>query len=245
MKRRGILRDLLVLAVVVAVTSHAEDKQQQEARPWCDVFSVDKRDLTDIGRNRYFHLWPGYRLFLQHGKEELVISVLDETRVVDGVKTRVVEERESKDGKLVEVSRNYFAISRMTGDVYYFGEDVDNYKDGKVSGHGGSWLAGVNGATFGLMMPGRPEVGDRFHQEVAPGVAMDRGEIVSLREDFQTPAKAFENCLRIRETSPLEKGSEDKLYAPDVGLIKDGKLLLVKVDCPTCKKKKDVPAQSQ
>jgi hypothetical protein len=239
MKKTAVVASVLVVALAGSAATGAEQ------RPWCDTFSVDKAELTDIGRNFYFNLWPGYRLFLQHGNEELVISVLTETKVVDGVKTRVVEERESKDGKLVEVSRNYVAISRMTGDVYYFGEDVDTYKDGKVTGHGGSWRAGVNGAKFGLLMPGRPEVGDRFYQEVAPGVAMDRGEVISLREDFQTPAKAFENCLRIRETSALEKGGEDKLYAPEVGLIKDGKLVLVKVDCPTCGKENDVPAQTQ
>ena len=68
----------------------------------------------------------------------------------------MVEERETKDGKLVEVSRNYFAISKRTNSVYYFGEDVDEYKDGKVARHGGSWLAGTGGARFGLLMPGQP-----------------------------------------------------------------------------------------
>jgi hypothetical protein len=35
------------------------------------------------------------------------------------------------------------------------------YKNGKVSGHEGAWLAGVNGARFGLMIPGKPSVGAR------------------------------------------------------------------------------------
>jgi hypothetical protein len=71
---------------------------------------------------------------------------LNETKVVDGVETRVVEENESDKGKPVEISRNYFALDKQTGDVYYFGEDVDIYKDGKVSSHEGAWLAGVHGA---------------------------------------------------------------------------------------------------
>ncbi|MBI5394717.1 MAG: hypothetical protein HZA91_05395 [Verrucomicrobia bacterium] len=236
MKNPAVHRGLLALTLAVAMTLHAEEKGGGAERPWCDVFSVDKADLADIGKNPYFILVPGYRLFFEHGKETLVISVLSETKVVDGVKTRVVEERETKDGKLVEVSRNYFAMSRVTGDVYYFGEEVDTYKDGKVAGHEGAWLAGVNGARFGLMMPGRPEVGDKYYQEVAPEVAMDRAEVISLREEFKTPAKTFENCLRIRESSKLEKGSSDKLYAPEVGLIKDGKLVLVGVECPQCMK---------
>jgi hypothetical protein len=83
-------------------------------------------------------------------------TVLNETKTVDGVECRVVEERETKDGKLVEVSRNYFAIGKRTNSVYYFGEDVDIYKDDKVVSHEGAWLAGKNGARFGLMMPGLP-----------------------------------------------------------------------------------------
>jgi hypothetical protein len=37
--------------------------------------------------------------------------------LVAGVETRVVEERETSVGAPVEVSRNYFAISKRTGDV--------------------------------------------------------------------------------------------------------------------------------
>lgn len=240
MKKLRFLNSAFLLLTFSALL-HAEDKGGAADRPWCDVFSVDKAQLSDIGKNPYFFLWPGYGLLLQHGKDTLTISVLDETKIVDGVKTRVIEERETKDGQLVEVSRNYFAISKWTGDVYYFGEDVDIYKNGKISGHKGSWLAGVNGAKFGLMMPGRPGVGDKYYQENAPRVAMDRAEIISCREDFATPKGAFERCLRVRETSALESGSEDKLYAPDVGLIKTGELVLVAVNCPLCNGKKDVP----
>ena len=80
-----------------------------------------------------------------------------------GVRTRVIEERETSGGKLAEISRNFFAIDKNTGDLCCFGEDVYIYKDGKVAEHGGSWLSGVDGARSGLMMPGKPAVGDRFY----------------------------------------------------------------------------------
>jgi hypothetical protein len=205
---------------------------KDEDGKWRKVFPVDKANLADSGKNTYLILEPGYRLVLEKGKDTLTITVLDETKVVDGVKTRVVEERETKGGKLAEVSRNYFAIDRTTGDVYYFGEDVDNYKDGKVTGHEGAWLAGVDGARFGLAMAGKPNVGDRYYQEVAPKVAMDRAEVVSLTEEVKVPAGTYKNCLRTRESSELESGSEDKLYAPEVGLLKDGGFVLAKVEKP-------------
>src|SRR5262249_15116139 len=160
---------------------------------------------------------------------EVTVTVLNETKKVDGVETRVVEERETKDGKLVEVSKNYFAISKRTNSVYYFGEDVDTYKDGKVTGHGGSWLAGVKDAKFGLAMPGTPLVKARFYMEIAPGEAMDRAEIGGMKGRVKTPAGEFKNCLKLEETTPLEpKTKEYKYYAPGVGLVQDGDAKLVK-----------------
>jgi hypothetical protein len=157
-----------------------------------------------------------------------VITVLDETEMVDGVTTRVVEERESVDGKLIEVSRNFFAISKRTGDVYYFGEDVDMYRDGKITSHEGAWRSGVGGARFGLMMPGDVRMGRRFHQEIAPKVAMDRARVVAVGATVVTPAGRFEDCIKMEETTPVEPDDKEyKLYAPGVGLIKDAGLELV------------------
>jgi hypothetical protein len=201
-------------------------------QPWRQTFTVDVKELSTQGESAYFVLKPGYRLTLEGrdaGKAAtLVITVLNETRIVGGVETRVVEERETSGGDLIEVSRNYFAIHPPTGDVYYFGEDVDMYKNGKIVNHEGSWQHGRNGATFGLMIPGRPSIGMRFYQELAKGIAMDRAEIVTLTERLTTPAGVFENCLKTKETTPLEpRVTEYKIYAPGVGLIKDGGLQLV------------------
>jgi hypothetical protein len=198
-----------------------------------DSFNVKHEDFASTGRNDYFILEPGYQ-HVYEGKEDgkpgkLIVSVLDETRTVDGVETRVVEEREWSDGKLAEVSRNFFAIDKSTNDVYYFGEDVDEYKDGKLSGHGGSWEAGKKGAHYGMFMPAKPEVGQKFYQELAPKEAMDRFEIASTSEKVKVPAGEFENCVKTKETTPLEPDStEYKLFAPKVGLIVDGGLKLVK-----------------
>ena len=236
------MRHLAVAAVAVFVLTapvggdNRGEKTDEKPLAWTDDFSADKADLTHTGKNPYFILEPGHQMTFEGGKERLVITVLDETKKVDGVECRVVEERETKDGKLVEVSRNYFAISKRTNNVYYFGEDVDMYKDGKVTGHGGSWLSGKNDARFGLLLPGLPLVGARYYQEVAPKEAMDRAEIVSVTETVKTPAGEFKNCLKIEETTPLEKGTKEyKFYAPGVGLIQDGDLKLVKhgkVDLP-------------
>jgi len=222
-----------VLLAGSALVAEEAGKGEAGKAKWRDSFPVDKANLADSGKIPFFILEPGYRLVLEDGKDTLLITVLDETKVVGGVKTRVVEERETKGGRLAEVSRNYFAIDKTTGDVYYFGEDVDVYdKDGKVKSHEGGWLAGVDGANFGLMMPGQPKVGDRYYQEMAPKAAMDRAEVVSVTEECKVPAGTFKNCLRTRESSALESGSEEKLFAPGVGQLKDGGFVLAKVEKP-------------
>jgi len=219
---------LLIALGAAAAASRGAASTPQNQDAWGTMsFGIEKSELASSGENPYFILQPGYALVLAAGDERLVITVLDETRVVDGVETRIVEERETKGGELVEISRNFYAISRRTNSVFYFGEEVDIYKDGQVVRHEGAWESGQGGARFGLMIPGRPEIGSRFYQEIAPGVAMDRAEIVSLDARLKTPAGEFKGCLKVEETSPLERGREAKLYAPGVGLIKDGALVLV------------------
>ena len=220
-----------LIALYAACTLGALALGAQNAGTWQSQFPVEKKTLGTAGENPYFNLTPGLRLEYRNGSEVLVTSVLNETKTIDGVETRVVEDRETKNGKLVELTRDYFAIDKATGDVYYFGEDVDVYKDGKVVSHEGAWLSGVKGAKFGLIMPGKPTAGQRFYNEQAPGVGMDRAEIIAVNEVVSTPAGKFEKCVRLHETSAIEKTlSDHKWFAPGVGMVKDGKMVLVKLE---------------
>ncbi len=208
-------------------------KVELDSREFTDSFPEEKADLGPTGRNPYMILEPGHTLVLEakEGGENvlLTITVLEETERVDGVETRVVEEREIKNGELYEVARNFFAISRKTNNVYYFGEEVDFYKDGKVVDHKGSWLSGEKGARFGLQMAAMPQVGSRHFQEVAPGVALDCAEILSVLETVEVPGGRFERVLKVEETNRVEPGQiEYKFHAPGVGLIQDGNLKLVR-----------------
>jgi len=220
-----------VLSIAVAAQAQAPKQAAKGAQAWVQSFTAAPADLATTGENPYFILTPGHQLVLE-GKESgaairLVVAVLDETKRIGEYDTRVVEERETSNGVLVEVSRNYFAIHKTTHDVFYFGEEVDVYKNGKIVDHEGAWLHGTGGATFGMMMPGKPQVGQRYYQEVAPKVAMDRAEIVKADDKMTTPAGTFDRCVRIEETTPLESDKGLKVYAPGVGLIKDGTLELV------------------
>lgn len=194
-----------------------------EDKSFRDSFTVDEKNLVSSGKSKYFILEPNYELVLE-GKEDgknirLTVTVLNETKKIGNIETRVVEEKEVEigTGKVVEDSKNYFAMDKTTGDVYYFGEDV-----------GGAWTHGVDGAKYGLFMPSKTKVGDKFYQEMAKN-AQDRTEILSVTAEVKTPAGTFKDCVTTEETTPLEpKEKGHKAYAPGIGLVQDGDLLLVK-----------------
>jgi len=216
-----------VIEIKEKTTEEAAAEGVQDKK-WTDSFGQEGCTFSSVGKNPFFILVPGHQLTLESQTEKVVITVLDETKKIGGVTTRVVEEREQKDGKLKEVSRNFFAICREHGDVFYFGEEVDDYSDGKIVGHSGAWRADEQNSRAGIIMPGTILLGARHYQEISPN-AMDRAEILSDDVTMKTPAGTFRNCLRVEETSGLD--ADDlcyKTYAPGVGLIQDDDLLLTR-----------------
>jgi hypothetical protein len=207
---------------------------------YTEDFPVDHCRFRANGRNMYMSLEPGYQLYLEGDDDgefvTLLITVLHDTERISfdhegeriRVKTRVVEEREYADGELVEVSRNFLALCQQTGDIYYVGEDVDDYEDGEIVGHEGAWRAGVDGALPGILMPGSFLLGSRYFQELAPGVALDRAEHVEMGVTTVVPAGEFEDSVVVFEDSALEPDADsEKIYGPGVGLLVDDALELV------------------
>jgi hypothetical protein len=214
---------------------------QHEEPEFTTDFRLEDCKFKTRGANPYFILEPGYQLVLE-GEEEgalihIEITVLNETKTVDvpelgEVKTRVVEEVETADGELVEVSRNFFAICSPRNDVIYFGEEVDIYEEGVIVSHEGAWLAGQPDedglAEPGLIMPGTFLLGSRYFQEQADGIALDRAEHTAMGIEITVPAGTFTDCVEVTETTPLEPDSESvKVYCPEVGLVTDDPLELV------------------
>jgi hypothetical protein len=198
---------------------------------YTESFRAEDCTFSSTGRNPFFILEPNYQLVLAGGDAseaaEVIITVLNETRQVNGTETRVIEERESIDGELVEISRNFFAICEETNSVFYFGEEVDDYENGNLISHEGAWLAGEDANRAGVIMPGTILLGARYYQEIAPNVAVDRAEIIDMGEVIQTPYGDFSDTLITRETNPLEPDvAELKYYAAGIGLIQEEDLML-------------------
>jgi hypothetical protein len=148
------------------------------------------------------------------------VNVTHDTRLVMGVTTIVVRDREYEDGDLVEDTLDFFAQDKA-GNVWYFGEQSREIEDGQVVSTEGSWEAGVNGAKPGILMRARPGIGDQYQQESAPGIAEDGARVLSLRARARTPFATFGRALKTEEFNPLEPGAlEHKFYAPGIGFVK-------------------------
>jgi hypothetical protein len=135
------------------------------------------------------------------------------------VEALAVEDREYANGKLAEVTLDYFAQAD-DGTVYYLGEDVDEYKDGKVTGHSGAWLLGKDTQIPGVLMPAHPSVGDTFKSEDVPNITWEANEVVSVSETVTVPAGTYSNCVKIKEKTS-DGATEYKFYAPAIGCVKE------------------------
>ena len=153
-------------------------------------------------------------------KTRTVKRLLDKTDTIAGVSVAVLEVKDYEDGELVELTEDYFAQHR-DGSVWYFGERVTNYQDGKVRDHEGQWLAGEGSNKPGLYMPASPTVGQQFEQERAPGVAEDRSKVLQLDIELTVPAGKFTGCIKVEDFAPLDKVTELKFYCPRAGLVRE------------------------
>lgn len=188
----------------------------------CDPDTVTFSEEVD---NPFFPLPVGHQIILEgndSGADLVVrITVLDEAESIAGVRTRVVEEYEAENGRVVEISRNFFAQAE-DGTVCYFGEDVDIFdSDGDVTSNAGAWRADGERSLPGIYMPGSLEVGQAFQQEIAPGVAEDQAKVIALRESTVVPAGTFDDTATLLDRNPLDGGEGTKVYARGVGLIVD------------------------
>ena len=216
-----------ITKVLLACLAFFASCSVEDSRP--AVFDLDYMahiypgNFVPIIDNRYMPLMPNARFTYTgqtaDGTERTEIEVLADKRLVLGISCTVVWDRVFLDDELIEETYDWYAQDK-DGNVWYFGEDVDNYIDGVIDNHFGAWEAGVDGAEPGVVMLGNPVVGLKYRQEHYEGQAEDHGEIVSNGESVAVAVGSFTGCLKIEETNPLDPSYlEYKYYASGVGLI--------------------------
>jgi hypothetical protein len=184
---------------------------------------IDPEDFVSIVDNEFFPLTPGtayiYEGNSSEGPEYNEVRVTYDTKVVLGVTCIVVRDSVWTNGELAEVTYDWYAQD-TAGNVWYFGEDSQEYSNGLFVSGEGSWEAGIDGAYPGIIMEAAPAPGDSYRQEYYKGEAEDRAEVLALNVTADVPYGSFADCLKTKEWTALEKGVvENKYYAPGIGVV--------------------------
>jgi hypothetical protein len=153
----------------------------------------------------------------------LVSIVTDLSKVIDGVRTVVLWERDYSRGQVVEAELAFFAQDDA-GNVWHLGEYPEEYENGKMVG-APAWIAGKEGAKPGIAMRTAPAVGTPdYAQGFAPAVDwFDRGKVLRAGERTCVKAGCFDDVLVIDEFSQDEPGAhQQKYHARGVGSVRVG-----------------------
>ncbi|GLP76560.1 hypothetical protein TUM20983_36700 [Mycobacterium antarcticum] len=148
-------------------------------------------------------------------------EVTRDTKTVMGVKTVVVHDFLTLEGTLAEDTFDWYAQDR-DGTVWYFGEATTEFATDGTASTKGSFESGVDAALPGIIMAGRPQVGDQYRQEFAKGIAEDTGETLSLAGSENTPLTGpIQDLLVSKDLNLLDPDGpiENKYYARGIGLV--------------------------
>lgn len=210
------------LVIATSAAGHAAGKAAVSGQS-----GLDPSDFTKPKPNAYFPLTPGlvlrYRGSDGPGKFREKVTVTHKKKTVDGIKATVVHDvLRRADGTIAEGTHDWYADDN-SGNVWYVGEDTATYdRQGNVKSREGSWQAGVEGATAGLIMPVDPKPTDAYRQEYWRGQAEDQAWIVQSQATVKVPLGTYHHVVRSYEWSRLEKGNVSvKFYAPGLGIVSE------------------------
>ena len=227
---RGFGPSGLALASLLLLWTAAPGYAAESDYEAFDASSFDARS-TEVD-NPWFPLVPGARGTWEgtsiddEGDEEsrtVVFTVTDLTKVIDGVRTRVIWEQDIVDGELEESELAFFAQAK-DGTVWYFGEYPEEYEDGEIVATPG-WIHEIGDGRAGIFLPANPKAGDpSFSQGWSPSADWsDRSQVYQTGQQTTVPAGTYEDVLVMDEYSRAEPGAYQlKYYAKGVGLVRVG-----------------------
>lgn len=202
------------------------------------TYQVPDLDPADFDNNAidntYVPLVPGtilvYESETEDGLTREIFDVTYDTYEILGVSCTVVHDQswvyveDEDEWFLLEDTFDWHAQDN-DGNVWYFGEDTieylydDSWNQIDISTEG-SWEAGVDGATPGIVMLASPRSGISYRQEYYEEVAEDMAKVLRLNARVSIEYGDFDDCLETKEWTKLEPGNiEHKYYAQGIGLV--------------------------
>ncbi|MDP9343412.1 MAG: hypothetical protein M3Q23_15230 [Actinomycetota bacterium] len=183
--------------------------------------TIDSANFSTAITNPYMPFTPGTTAVYTGTRDgiplRIEVTVTTDTKTIMGVQCIVV--RDIVTGALEERTTDWYAQD-TAGNVWYFGEDTKELKNGAVTSTAGSWEAGIDGALPGIVMPAHPTPDGPYREEYRPGVAEDVAKVLRADASVKTPAGAYHNVVVTENTDQLDVAKlEHKFYASGVGIV--------------------------
>jgi hypothetical protein len=149
------------------------------------------------------------------------------------------------DGRIHEVALDWYAQAD-DGSVWYFGEDVFNYEDGKVADTEGTWIASDETTPAAMIMPAKPAVGNVYRPENAPEVVFEEVRVEKVDQTIPGPSGPISGAIEVMELH-MDGTREGKVFAPGYGEFSTGTaggdLEAVSLASPTDRRPGAAPAE--
>jgi hypothetical protein len=213
-------RSIAVLAAVLALSACGGNSRSLP--DGTKSVKLDPSKFTTEIDNPYWPIKPGNHWVyseVEDGEPQRVdVTALEKTKTLGGVTARVVHDRVTRKGQVLEDTYDWYAQD-SDGNVWYLGENTKEFDNGKVSTEG-SWAYGVDGAQAGVVVPADPKQGLEYREEYYAGHAEDAAEVLNTTSQVQVPYGRFKDAVLTRNFSSLEPTVEEmKLYAKNVGPV--------------------------
>jgi hypothetical protein len=224
---------LTVLFASLLFANSAAASGDEPEKPTCNPvtpFSAFNFSSPTKIDNRWNPLVPGTQFTLNGVADrgggllphEVITTVTDLTKVVNGVRAVVILEKDVNEGELQEAELN-FQAQDSAGNMWNLGEYPEEYENGKFHAAPDVWIAGLAEAAPGNSMIGNPQLGTpEYLQGWAPEIEfLDCAKVSEMQQRTCVPAGCYENVMITDERSPLEpeSGYQRKYYAPEVGNV--------------------------
>jgi hypothetical protein len=228
----AILLVLATLTVTTAATAAATGPKEL-CGPGSEI-DFDPWEFPESPKidNKWFPLKPGMQYTTDGtvtsaegtSAHKVVHTVTGLTKLIDGVNTLVMWDRDYSDGELAESELAFFAQSK-DGDVWLFGEYPEEYENGKFVGAPSTFISGIAKAQAGIAMQGHPRTGTpAYVQAYAPKVDfLDCGDVIQTNRHVCVPTGCYDDVLVIDEFNPLDPpsaGHQRKFYSAGTGLVR-------------------------
>ena len=202
-------------------TLHAATVLFALALPAMAQDAIDPANFSSTINNPWLPLTPGTVLTYQGTKDArpatLLVTVTDRSKDIAGVTCRVVEELVSLAGAPIDRTIAYYAQD-LAGNVWYFGEDVQELDTTGAVVNTEGWKTGIDGAIPSLVMEATPTQG----HILVNAYTNDHSEVINLARAVNTPAGTYPDALETKEWTPDEPDMlVNKYYVQGIGLVRD------------------------